>query len=571
MNPRTTGFAVVRALPKYPTRVGGIAFAVFLLGALVGASGHGWRFAVPGFLAFTAVTAWWAFRQVLRPQGTRGRVARESDHAQRSGGVASWLDIQERASATELRRRATVLRPSLAGVRNVKPTELGALIATTGTGRLPGQQVWTSCEDVTVRIGGPRRGKTLSLACHGLDAPGPLLTTSTRSDLAEHVHMARQDRAVHVMNPTGYASIASTVRWSVLLGCDDYATAARRASDLVPDDHGLKDSGYWSAKARDLLALLLHAAALDGKRARDILRWATAEPNDKAVARLIDVLANSGPGGPERAWQIRQHYAEAANTRKSVVATLSPALAWLADDHARPLGDAELSDCTLDVERFLLDSETLHLIAGVRSVGGVPNLISAIVAEVAYQARQMSGDMPGGRLDPPLTMLLDEAALIAPVPLPRWSADSGGRNITLHVSLQSLSQLRERWGNDGAGTILSNAGALIAFGGSNNAAELKELSDLTGETRQRILDADGKKDLEHHEHRWVPVLSAAQVRALRAGEVLVMRHGLAAVVGWAPLVVKRRGWTSLPLPSAVTIPATTEALTQPLDLAEVTP
>lgn len=317
----------------------------------------------------------------------------------------------------------------------------------------------------------------------------------------------------------------------------------------------MKDGAYWSGKARDLLALLLHAAAIDGKRARDILRWATAEPDDKPVAHLIGVLSDSGPGGPERAWQIRQHFAEAPQTRKSVVATLSPSLAWLADDHARPLGDAPLLEVTLDVERFLTDRETLHLIAGVKPTGGVPQLISAVVAEVAYQARQISGEMPGGRLDPPLTMLLDEAALIAPVPLPRWSADSGGRNITLHVSLQSLSQLRDRWGKEGGGTILSNAGALIVFGGSNNAEELKEISDLTGETRQRILNADWAKEGDV-EHRWTPVLSPAQVRALKPGEVLVLRHGLPAVIGHAPLVVKRRGWKSLPLPTAHDLDAT---------------
>ena len=30
--------------------------------------------------------------------------------------------------------------------------------------------VWSSCEEVTLRIGGPRSGKPGSLACHGLDA-----------------------------------------------------------------------------------------------------------------------------------------------------------------------------------------------------------------------------------------------------------------------------------------------------------------------------------------------------------------------------------------------------------------
>jgi type IV secretion system protein VirD4 len=32
---------------------------------------------------------------------------------------------------------------------------------------------------------------------------------------------------------------------------------------------------------------------------------------------------------------------------------------------------------------------------------------------------------------------LDEAALICPVPLDKWTADMGGRNITIHIAAQS--------------------------------------------------------------------------------------------------------------------------------------
>jgi type IV secretion system protein VirD4 len=567
MNSRALGFAALRARHSYPTRpamYAGAALGVGLAADVIGGTPIGGPLTALALTAEVGINGLWWLRDVVRPQGTRGEMVRASAQAQRAGGVAAWYDVQEHASPAALRRRRRELRPSLAEVRRPHPEALGVCLATTGTGRLPGQRVYSTCQDVSLRIGGPRKGKTQSLACHGLDAPGALLTTSTRADLARWVHAARTapapdqvdpraSRDVHVMNPTGYRGIASTVRWSVLVGCEDYSTAQRRAGDLVPEDHAMKDAAFWAGKARDVLALYLHAAALDGRRTLDVVRW--AQGDEKTVQdRICGILRVAGPGGPSREQQLRQHYSEPPNTRKSVVATLSTALSWLADDGARILGDADRETITLNVERFILQKETLHLIAGTKVVSGVSNLIAAIVSEVTYQARQIAGRMPDERLDPPLTVLLDEAALICPVPLPRWTADMGGRNITLHISIQSIAQMRERWGKDGASTILGNVGAFVVFGGSQDTDELESLSRLSGEMRVRVVGEDHdrpdhKNDGEKRgEWRWVPVLSPAQISALRPGQVFVRRYGLPTVVGWAPQVWQRKGVQAVDLP-----------------------
>src|SRR5204862_5273922 len=108
-------------------------------------------------------------------------------------GVASSVDVGERASREALRLRARVLRPSTRGTRTrrIQPSALGVLVARTGICRWPlrhWQELWSSVEDTTLRIGGPRVGKTIALACHGIDAAGALITTSTKLDLAEMVH-----------------------------------------------------------------------------------------------------------------------------------------------------------------------------------------------------------------------------------------------------------------------------------------------------------------------------------------------------------------------------------------------
>jgi hypothetical protein len=51
----------------------------------------------------------------------------------------------------------------------------------------------------------------------------------------------------------------------------------------------------------------------------------------------------------------------------------------------------------------------------------------------------VSEQRPGGRLDPPLSLILDEAASIALInDLPQKVSDTGGRGLTVMVTLQTM-------------------------------------------------------------------------------------------------------------------------------------
>jgi type IV secretion system protein VirD4 len=276
---RGTGFAMARMAHRYPAQPAAITLAVLVTAYAL--ARLGWdrpiRVLLPaGMLTLLVLTGWWVARFVARPHTTAALIRRRAEVDQRTAGVASRLDIAEHASPAALKHRAHILRPSLAVLsrrerRRLDPRQLGVQIARLGWGWW-GEQVWSSCEDATLRVGGPRTGKTLSLACHGLDAPGALITTSTRLDLAEMLHTTRARRgAVHVFNPAGLGGLASTVRWRILDGCQDFATAQRRASDLIPESTG--EGERWDIQARRILALFLHAAAVANLSMRDVMRW----------------------------------------------------------------------------------------------------------------------------------------------------------------------------------------------------------------------------------------------------------------------------------------------------------
>ena len=89
----------------------------------------------------------------------------------------------------------------------------------------------------------------------------------------------------------------------------------------------------------------------------------------------------------------------------------------------------------------------------------VAPLVCALTGYIAREARRLAAYCPGGRLDPPLSLRLDEAALICPVPLHQWSADMGGRGVSIVACFQSRAQLIDRYGDAKAATFLNNAGA----------------------------------------------------------------------------------------------------------------
>lgn len=220
--------------PRRTTAVGAWAVVVgaLWLRAFAGLPGRtlGWWLIVAGLLTLTAVVV----RTVERRGRSAAALGRWVRHSERHEGVASRLDLWNVASAWTLHRRAAVLRPHLADVGwwrrwRTPTTELATRVARVGW-----LGIWSSVEDITLRVGGPRTGKTGELACRIVDAPGAVVATSTRTDLVTLTGTSRARRGpVHVFNPSGIGGLASTIKFSPLLGCRNPRTAADRAADLI--------------------------------------------------------------------------------------------------------------------------------------------------------------------------------------------------------------------------------------------------------------------------------------------------------------------------------------------------
>jgi len=461
-------------------------------------------------------------------------ITRWTGRTRRSAGTASSSAIARRVSGRALRGKVRKVRPALAGLGRwaligVPVVEYGIELCRTGV-----QTVWASIEDVTLVFGGPRTGKTGWLAGRIIDAPGAVLVTSTRTDLLTLCGPLRARKGpVWVFNAVGLGGIPSTVTFDPLTGCADPETAVERATDMIGavSKSGSGDREFWDAQARRVLALLMHAAALGGRTMGDVSGWIS---DPEKAKREVTALLQRSPM-PAFAQGATQFLGTNDKTQTSITTTMTLALGWL---NNRAAVEAAAPGHGFDVEQLIAQRATVFLLGAEEAQ--VAPLMCALTGHIARQARRIATGRPGGRLDPPLGLYLDEAFLICPVPLESWTADMGGRNVTIIAVFQSRQQMIDRYGPAKTGQIMTNAAAKVVFGGTGDRDDLMFWSTLGGDRDEPIWTTDPHGRGRSRTVRSVPVMAPAQIANLPEGRVLVFRRGINPVLGRARMAWQRR-------------------------------
>lgn len=463
--------------------------------------------------------------------GSRGLLGRWSRRSRRNGGVASRWQIWRVASKHAMRRKATVLKPGLRKAMWWTRRRTPVLEYATPIARVGWQRIWSPVEDVTLRFGGPRSGKTGELACRILDAPGAVIATSTRTDLIGLTAKLRAQRGpVFVFNPSGLGKRPSTITFDPLTGCENPVTATYRANDLLSGEGGSEDREHWVSQARRALATLMHAAAISELSMADVADW-VASP-ERAADEVLRLLRRSPE--PMFVSAAEQFLTTNDRTRSSITSTVMPALAWLTDPTAK---DAATGG-TFDVAELLQSHATVYMLGAEES--HTAPLVTALTGHIAREARRIAEESPGGRLDPALTLALDEAALVCTLPLPDWTADMGGRNITIHIGAQSRAQLRKRWGDTGCGAIMTNSASLLILAGARDADDLAAYSTLTADRHEMVETEDNDGRVTGRTPQRVPVLSPGEISQLPELHAVIVRRGMPAAIGQLQMAWKRR-------------------------------
>jgi type IV secretion system protein VirD4 len=335
--------------------------------------------------------------------------------------------------------------------------------------------------------------KTSGLAIPALlEWQGPALVTSVKGDLLAETLTCREELGeVMIFDPAQTSGMEAS-RATPLWGAASWHGAMRVAHWLCAaarsSSGDLKDADFWFATAEKLLAPLLFAAASSGRTMSAVVRWLDEGPeaNDAAVAKL---LVEADEPAARRAWQATQNREE--RQRSSVYTTAEMAIGAFAD--LRVAEETASADYT---PAALLDGHpnTLYLCAPLHEQERLRTLFSTIVQEllaVAYERAAVEGP-----LDPPLLLLLDEAANIAPIPnLAEIASTGAGQGIQLLSVFQDMAQVSTRYGRR-ASTIVNNHRAKLFGTGISDPETLGYVSRIVGsgefEQRSRNTGEQGR-------------------------------------------------------------------------------
>ena len=243
----------------------------------------------------------------------------------------------------------------------------------------------------------PRTYKTAFLADVILDYPGPVIATTTKADIYHLTAAVRaQHGRVHVFNPQHIGGVASTFCWDPVAGCEDPATAIRRADAFAfaVSQKGVEDGTFWSAKARTTCAATSVPPPWPATTcARSRPGWPAPNRTSPSGSCSRPAPASGPTPWPNSAPKpTRPPPRSGWSCHRSLAFMADPALA--ASVLPGP-GDG------FDIPAFLEGTGTVYLIAeAVSEEAPVAPLFAAMATEIHWVAAQLGQASPSGAAGP---------------------------------------------------------------------------------------------------------------------------------------------------------------------------
>jgi type IV secretory pathway TraG/TraD family ATPase VirD4 len=483
---------------------------------------------VAAVLAAATLAAWRIIaRRSTRPDDPVAALSRDRSIRQLAGLPAAEQAIR--------------LRPSLAGARPARlaPSDVGLVL---GGLQLPagdGPDLFASWEDTLVAFMGPRSNKTTGLAIpYVLSAPGAVIATSNKSDLwaATAELRAATGSRVWVFDPQRITAAGQRWWWNPLAALTSVEAAHRLASHFVLtiDDDSKRD--IWGPAAQELLTSLLLAAAASRRTLREVSRWLD-DPGSPTPAGLLE-----DAGYPALGSALRGAQNGAPETRDGIWQTARTAAKCLHDEEimawVTPPRGCRLLD--FDPAMFPLSRDTLFLVTKSRSAAAP---LIAGLTDTTLRAGESRAEQAGGRLDPPMVAMLDEAANICRIgDLPDLYSHLGSRGMVPVTILQSYEQGETVWGAKGM-AALWGASTRKLIGASVHSPRLaRDVAVLVGhhDVPVRSVSVGDGRASEQISYQRRLILEAADIAAIERGTALLLSAGN------RPALLDLRPWYARP-------------------------
>ncbi|MFF7298568.1 type VI secretion protein [Streptomyces sp. NPDC008265] len=270
-----------------------------------------------------------------------------------------------------------------------------------------------------------------------------LVVTSSPALWAETKDARAKLGPVLLYDPQHLCDTPARMHWNPAEGCADRDTAAARAIALLaPVRPQARMDAAVADTAETLLRSWLQAAALDGRPFKQLHRWSQGNGAQEPV-RILRTHPDAAAGAAGELESALTAHPERRELAQNLTAR---ALGCLSSIHIREACNPNRTD-SLTLASFLAEGGSLYVVGepleDPRTHPGAMPLLTALASHVVEHGRRMAARSSHGRLDPPLSLVLEDVAAVAPVPQLPDVLDEG--LLPVLALCRSREQARSRW------------------------------------------------------------------------------------------------------------------------------
>lgn len=402
-------------------------------------------------------------------------------------------------------------------------------------------------------IGPSRSGKSVNVIAGILAWDGPVILSSVKDDLlAPTLAHRRRQGEVGVFDPTEtlqmmYAGPDNApdgwddrlvVGWSPLRAADSAvgsARAARALADAGPERAASASGGsneMWINLAEQLVRGLFFVARFAHFDIGKVVQWVMTQDRptqdgDGQVATLVcQALEDPDPQVREAAERAATALEGVWSQDAKIVSSIYVTAATLIEPWMSPAVERSAQGRSVDLDWLTSGTNSLYVTAAPQDAKRLSTVYGGIINDLLEQC--FTHAMVNGPIDPPLLIVLDEAANLPLARLPEFVSLVAGLGVQLVTVWQSLAQVKTLYG-EAADTVLTNHLTKVVFPGVSDIATLDYLSALAGEedVQTRVESAE-KMSLFGGSFQTqgtrLAVAPTSVIRSMRAGESMLL-HG----------------------------------------------
>lgn len=346
-----------------------------------------------------------------------------------------------------------------------------------------------------------------------------LLSLDGRSIVATDPSGALYDRTAADLKARGYkvlrlapADLASSVGFNPLERARTFPEMQEIAHILIrTPNHGAKVDPFWVSGAEEIVSILIKCLKnhVDAGRYANLANLQYLLNNFADGDGLIPFVAANAPDD-QTYHAFKGFISQSEKTMQGIVSQAKSALMMLSDPDIARLTAVS----TFDFESFRREKTALFLIFPQNRVSYYSLLANLFYTQLFHYCLD---DSKFSRDSLPLYFLLDEFGHLTIPDFPAIITTTRARRISLSIVLQSLSQLEERYGRQGANTILSGGVASRVFFSGMDIDTAQMLARTLGDTHRERIDGLGNLKSERE-----PLMTPAALRSMPDNQVLYL-------------------------------------------------